>query len=55
LLEALEKMNETKENEESQEYNLMKVEPFDGEGVDPIEWLKAFNKAAQANNWSEDR
>ena len=53
LLEALEKMNEKKTNH--WEYSLIKIEPFDGEGMDPVEWLKNFEKAAQANNWSEER
>jgi len=55
LLEALEKMNEAKEMGGGREYNLIKVDPFDGEGADPMEWLQAFSKAAQANNWSENR
>ena len=42
-------------NGKKREYTLVKVDFFTGNGDDPVEWLELFEKAAQANNWDEER
>jgi len=38
------------------ELSLVKVEPFKGtEAEDPYEWMKSFENAARANNWTPFR
>ena len=48
---ALSQLAQALENNQGGEKNLIKIEPFKGDGTqDPIDWLKEFDRATKANN-----
>jgi len=54
--EALNRLAQAIERNQGGEKNLIKIEPFKGDGTqDPIDWIKEFDRAATANNWSANR
>ena len=34
--------------------NIIQVNEFNGENIDPEEWLQEFERAAIANNWGDN-